>query len=150
MKTLFFAALLALTMQSCSSSLKGQDPPGGTEVFRGHYVWESHGYFYTADPKFVIPGISLPAKADLLEDGIFDADGQGHGIQCSNMAAGITFTGMACDHWTYSLQGWKGEAQSDVGDQAWIFCSETGRTCYMISRGKFWDGGAWSDKLERE
>jgi hypothetical protein len=149
MKNLLLAVLLALTMQSCSTAMKAQIPPGGDEVFRGHYVWESHGYFYSSDPQYVPPGVPLPARVDLLEDGVFDADGAGHGTQCSIMANGIvTMTSFWCHQWTYSLNGWKGQAQSEVGDQAWIFCSEAGRICYMINRKT--DGSSWSDKLERE
>jgi|SRR5215467_4452363 len=167
------ACLTATALRDSSAD----ESRGGVEIMRGLYVWKSDGVGFTDSPGFpgdavkgaMPPDFPLPAQTNFYETGIIIADGKGHWKQCQTSAYGFTVTNVTdnglpigfggtldtgpngkpvCTFWTYTLTNHMGTAKSNLGDWASLFCSETGKLCYMIQRTP--NAGPWVQRIERE
>src|SRR5262249_25500543 len=125
MSALLLGAVALLAGCGEALPLSGEEPPGGNNIFRGHYVFHSVGKF---------PGNS----EDYFEDGVFEADGfgQAHLSSAWIQGEGASATvkgGLLDDDWSYTISNFKGTATSTHGDSAHFFCTQTGKVCQMIA-----------------
>jgi hypothetical protein len=129
-------------MAGCTNSL-AQQPVDMQAEFKGHYIYTGAG--------------PLPDGRLLFDGGTWDADGQGHALQCGGPSYGAQTDRMNCAT-TYTVRFGVsddgvpmpyrfGLADSNVGDHATIACTEHAKVCVVTSHNVGW---AWTIRLEKE
>lgn len=111
-----FAVLTFVVLSACSNS-SAQTAPN-LSLVTGRYLYTSSGYDATGTP--------------LVEVGDIVADGAGH----FHLKGWMNTAGQlvrAESQWVYSLDGYEGDASSNVGDVAKISVSMDGNTINMVS-----------------